>query len=90
MKMYTKKNITEYSKNCNYIINNSHSSRIKDSTIITFNNKGIAYVDRVPIRRSLHIGINYTDTEYKLRGCINDANNISKLIKVLGILTINV
>ncbi len=70
-----------YRKNCNYVINKSHSSSIKDATIFSFKNKGIEQVDRVPIRRSLHIGINYTDTEYKLRGCINDANNISNLIK---------
>lgn len=77
-------------KKCNYVINNFYKSRssiistIKgssNSNIISFNSKGITQVNRVPIRRSLHIGINYTDTEYKLRGCINDANNISNLIK---------
>ena len=79
-----------YSKNFNCVINNFYKSRnsnisiIKhssNSTISTFNIKGITHINRVPIRRSLHIGINYTDTEYKLRGCINDANNIYNLLK---------
>jgi hypothetical protein len=70
-------------KKYNYVSNNiykSLNSNVSKSTIITFNNKVIKQT-RVPTRRSLHIGINYTDTEQKLRGCINDANNISNLIK---------
>jgi hypothetical protein len=66
-----------------------YNSIIKDlskSTIIKFKNKNIIKdikenIIQVQTRKSLHIGINYIDTHYELRGCINDANNIANLIK---------
>ena len=78
--------------NYNFInknVSKSHSSNIttlKDlskSTIVRFKNKDkdITQVNRVPIRRSLNIGVNYIGTQYELLGCINDANNIANLIK---------
>ena len=80
--------------NYNFInknVSKSHSSNIttlknlSKSTIVRFKNKDkdkdITQVNRVPIRRSLNIGVNYIGTQYELLGCINDANNIANLIK---------
>ena len=35
-------------------------------------------------RKSLLIGINYFGTPSELKGCINDANNVKKLIVSMG------
>ena len=55
--------------------------RINDNNITQNTVENVIKVNRVPIRKSLHIGINYIGTQYELRGCINDAINISNVIK---------
>ena len=35
-------------------------------------------------RKSLLIGINYFGTPHELRGCVNDANNVKKLVVSIG------
>jgi len=82
--------INKHVIHCNSLINNIYRSRnsigFKISTINKI--KDLSHIvnktiqnKKVPERRSLHIGINYIGTPYELNGCINDANNLSNLIK---------
>lgn len=36
------------------------------------------------MKRSLHIGINYTGKSYELRGCVNDATQLTAKFKAMG------
>jgi hypothetical protein len=38
----------------------------------------------IPKKRALLVGINYENTKYRLKGCINDVNNISNILTQKG------
>ncbi len=62
-----------------------YKSKIKSSQRNTISNLNTTFTNK----KALVIGCNYTNTQYSLRGCINDANDIYDHLRSKGFSTIN-